>query len=101
MQFNLSSKHIDLTDTDKELMQEKLNRIEKHLVPPFTVDVMCTHSTHHNKGDVVGCRINITQGKKVIHAERDAESVQDALDQCIEAIKSELLKLRDKEKDHR
>lgn len=102
MQFNLSSKHIELTDTDKELMQEKLDRIEKHLVPPFTVDVMCSHSTHHNKGDdVVGCRINITQGKKVIHAEREADTVQDALDACIKALKRELIKLREKENDFR
>lgn len=87
-------------DEDRAMMDKKLSRLKKHLLPPYTMDVRCTHSTHHAKGDVVDCTVNIEQSGKVFHAQRSSSTIQDALDEVIEALEKELGKEHDKRKDH-
>ena len=81
-------------------MTHKLDRLQKHLMPPYVMDVRCMRSTHHLKGDVITCKVNIEQHGRVFHAERDAQTVLDALDEVIEALEKELGKDHDKRKDH-
>jgi ribosomal subunit interface protein len=96
VKYSLNVEHIELTELDRRLLDEKLDRLEKYMQPPFTTDVRLVHDTHHEKGQVVTCTINIEQGSKVFHAERTGESIQDALDQAIDALSSELKKQHDK-----
>lgn len=99
MQYTLSLQHITLSDTDEQLMNEKLDRLEKHLLPPFTSHVRFTRNTHHLKGDVVKCIVTINQGKEVFHAEREASNIQDALDEVISALNKNLGRAHSKRKD--
>ncbi len=80
-------------------MDKKLGRLQKHLLPPYTINVRCTHSTHHAKGNVITCLVNIEQRGKVFHAERAASTIQDALDAVIEALEKELGREHDKRKE--
>lgn len=101
MKYSLRTENFTLSDFDREQLDKKMERLNKHLIPPFTVDVALLHDTHHNKGQVVTCRINVEHGKKVLHAERTGQSAQDAVDESLVAIKRELEKEHDKKKDHR
>jgi len=101
MKFNLSTEHITLGESDLQLIQEKLERLEKMLRPPFIVDVRLSHDMHHRQGQVVTCRINIKQGGEVFHAERAADTVQGVIDLTLGATKKELLKYQDKRKQGR
>lgn len=96
MQYILSSDNVALTDADRALLDKKLNRLQKHLSPPYVTDIRLEHDTHHQTGKVIRCRITIEQGKSVMHAKRTAATVQDALDQTIEALEQVLKKHRAK-----
>ncbi len=100
MKHSLRLEHITLTDLDTQHLEDKLNRIEKHLTAPYTVDVTLMHDTHHAKGNVVTCTIIIEQGKQVFRAERAQETVPTAIDACISALKSSLLSSHDRRKSH-
>lgn len=100
MKHSLRLEHIEISDIDREQLEEKLSRLEKHLLPPYVTDVTISHDTHHTSGDVVRCTILIEQGKHVFRAERSRDSVQNAIDDSIGAIKSELLSSHDRRKEH-
>ena len=100
MKHSLRLEHITLTDLDTAHLEDKLNRIEKHLAPPYTTSVTIMHDTHHTKGNVITCTIVIEQGKQVFRAERAHETVQSAIDACISALKSSLLSSHELRKSH-
>lgn len=100
MKHSLRVEHIELSQSDKEQLESKLSRLEKHLVAPYVTDVTISHDTHHTKGDVISCTIIIEQGKHVFRAERNAETVQNAIDESLAAMQSELRSSHDRRKEH-
>lgn len=77
------------------MIDEKMDRLEKHLHPPFVVEVVLQRNTHHLHGEILTCRMNVTQSKRVLHAEREGALAIDAIDETLAAIKQQL------EKQHR
>lgn len=92
MKYSLSTDHITVTPDDQDLLDMKLVKLEKLVHEPYTMTIRFKHDTHHLKGQVVTCLINITQGKRVFHAERNEDSIQTAFDGVVTALKSELHK---------
>jgi ribosomal subunit interface protein len=101
MKYSLSTQNIELSEADQQLLEEKLGRLTKHLTPPFHPEVMVRHDRHHRSGPVISCRINVTQAGVVLHVEREGATVQEALDQAIDALKNEITKQRDKRRRRR
>lgn len=101
MKYNLRTEHLELSDLDHEQIDEKLDRLQKHLEPPFVIDVTLQHDTHHRHGAVVTCTINVEHGKKVFHAERSDNTVQNALDEAVNTLQKELGRAHDKDKHKR
>jgi len=101
MKYSLSTKNIELTETDQQMLEEKLGRLTKYLVPPFHPQVVVRYGRRHRSGAVISCAIKVNQSGAVIHAERSGNSVQEALDESIAAIRSELIKRRDKRRQRR
>lgn len=96
MKYNLSTEHFSITEADQKLIDKKLVKLEKVVHEPFTMDIRVVHDTHHRNGQVVTCRINISQGKRVFHAERSTDSLQTSLDEVIDALRQELKKAHKK-----
>lgn len=99
MKYNLHCENLELSDFEQTELDKKIERIEKHLQPPFIVDVTLHHDGHHLKGAVVTCRINVEQGKKLFHVERTGSTAADVLDAVLDALKNELERDHDKRKD--
>ena len=99
MKYNLSTKNVDLAEADHVLLTKKINILEKHLQPPYQIDVRFTRSTAHHSGPVITQRINVGHGQTVFHSERSGDTIQDALDDTLAAITRELSKEHDKKKD--
>lgn len=97
MQYTFHSENIKLSETDETLLQKKLERLEKHVQTPYQTDVHILANKHHLKGDVITCSINIEQGQRVFHAERTSDTIQNALDETLDALQQEIGKQRDKE----
>jgi ribosomal subunit interface protein len=100
MKYSLRTEHITLSDLDREQLDKKLSRLNKHLLEHHMIDISILHDTHHQKGNTVTCVINIEQGKKVFHAERTHSTIQNALDEALAAVARELKKEHDKNKRH-
>ncbi|HLC49365.1 MAG TPA: HPF/RaiA family ribosome-associated protein [Candidatus Andersenbacteria bacterium] len=101
MKHSLRVEHIELSETDKEQLESKLGKLEKHLALPYVTDVTISHDTHHTHGNVVRCTIVIEQGKHLYRAERSAETVQNAIDESVSALQSELRSSHDRRKEHK
>ncbi len=100
MKHSLRLEHITLTELDAKHLEDKLDRIEKHLTAPYTADVHILRDAHHIKGDVITCTIIIEQGKEMFRVERTSDTVPNAIDACIAALKSSLLSSHDRRKEH-
>ncbi len=101
MQYQLRTEHIELTSSDQEQLDKKLDRLHKHLKPPYITDITFIRDTHHRTGNIITCIINVQQGKDMYHAERSNGDIQTALDQALKAIGQEMKNNHDKETDHR
>lgn len=99
MLYNLTCQHIELSDLERGELDKKIDRLARHVTPPYTLDVTLKHDTHHLKGDVISCHMNIEQGKKVFHAERVGNTIADTVDEVLDALKSELEKDHSRRKD--
>lgn len=100
MKYSLYTDKIELTDTDRQMLEEKLNRLEKHVNPPYTLDITVSHSTHHRTGDVITCKMNLENGKNVWHVEETGETIQNCIDQAIEALQQQVKKFHEKHLGH-
>lgn len=94
MRYSLTTQHIELSEEDTQQIEEKLSRLTKYTVPPFHVEIVVSHDTHHQLGAVTACRINLKQGGKVFHVERSARVALSAVDACVEALQQELKKAK-------
>ena len=100
MKYSLRTEHIELTNQDREKLEDCLNRLEKHVEPPFVTDVTIIHDIHHVHGNVIRCIVMIEHGKKVYRAERSEDTVQNAIDAAVSAVKNELSDAHDRRKEH-
>lgn len=101
MDYSLAVKNVTVTAPDRELLEKKMQRLAKHLVPPFHARVVLQHDQHHRKGSVITCRVTVTQTGGLVHAQRSAGTIQEALDMCLSALQTELKKRRDKRRRRR
>ena len=100
MEYTLHTHHLELTAADATLLDKKLERLQKHLHPPFTVNIGIKRDAHHRSGDIITCTITVNHRKKTIHAERTSNTVQDCIDEVIQALTNELEKDHGKAKDN-
>lgn len=96
MKYSLALKGIEISDVDRNLLEEKLNRLKKLVKPPFRADIVLSHDKRHRTGSVVKCTINFHYMGTIAHVERTADTAQDAIDECISALKNEIMKNKDK-----
>lgn len=96
VKYQIDTQNVELSETDREMMDKKIDRLEKFLKMPYVMDVRITRSTHHLSGEVFNCIINLEHKKDVFHTERTGGSVQVALDESIESLTQELKKNNDK-----
>lgn len=101
MHYSLTLQHIELSELDRQQLDEKLARLDKLINFPATIALVVRHDTHHRQGDVVTCTITLGLDRHHLHTERTASSVQDAFDEAIGALKQELAKHHDKHKRQR
>ena len=96
MKYSLSLKGVEISDVDRNLLEQKLNRLKKRVKPPFRADIVLSHDKRHRTGSVVKCTINFHYMGTIAHVDRTADTAQDAIDESIRALKNEIMKKKDK-----
>lgn len=101
MNYNLSLHNLELTPLDENFLDKKLSRLRKRVSNPHHLDIALRRDTHHRSGEIITCTMHLKTNvsKKRLHVERTASTVQDCLDEAIEALTHELEKAHDKAKD--
>lgn len=90
MKYSIQLDKITVSSNDRQLINDKIDRLATIITSPYVIDLKFALDTHHTKGEVVTCIINVEQGKRVFHAERKSETVQISLDLALAALSQEL-----------
>jgi ribosomal subunit interface protein len=98
----LKSRHLELTDRFRDLVQEKLARLEKHDHRVIRVEVEVDKERNPRLQDRA-IRLQMTAFSKgpVIRAEASAEDKVAALDQAVDKMASQMRRAADRRRVHR
>lgn len=101
MEYILHTRNLTLSQSDQIQIEKKLNRYQKYLNPPYHIHLHFGHDAHHLKGQVITCKLTIEHGKHTTHAEHEADTIQNSLDQTLEAVEKDLQRQHDRERRSR
>ena len=102
MDIVLKSRHLELTDRFRDLVEEKLARLEKHDHRVIRVEVEVDKERNPRQQDRA-IRLQLTAFSKgpVIRAEASAEDKVAALDQAVDKMASQMRRAADRRRVHR
>jgi len=95
MQINLTGHHIDITDSMRSYVNEKMERLERHFDHVTNVHVVLTVEKLRNKAEAT---MHVTGGK--IHAEATQEDMYAAIDALTDKLDRQVKKHKEKLTDH-
>jgi putative sigma-54 modulation protein len=95
MNINIKGTHVDLTESIKEYIEEKIGHLEKY-IQAQEAHVELARDTHHHTGLVFHADINLILGSKIMHANAEAEDAYAAIDLLIPKLKEQIGKFKDK-----
>jgi ribosomal subunit interface protein len=98
----LKSRHLELTDRFRDLVEEKLARLEKHDHRVIRVEVEVDKERNPRQQDRA-IRLQLTAFSKgpVVRAEASAEDKVAALDQAVDKMASQMRRAADRRRVHR
>ena len=97
MQVNLSGHHVDLTDSMRAYVDEKLTRLERHFEHLTNVQVVLSVEKLEQKAEAT---LHLAGGNNV-HAEAVHEDMYAAIDALADKLDRQVLKHKEKLKNHR
>jgi ribosomal subunit interface protein len=100
MKINIKTLDVDLTPSLKTYVEKKFEALKKFLTrfeeegdAQILLDLART--THHHKhGDVFKASVGLRLGKKVLHAEEEADDARVAIDRARDTLRSEIEKYK-------
>ena len=98
MKINIKAKNAKLTLEAHEIIEEKLNSLEKYCgdcVVIADVEVGVT-TRHHQKGDIYRAEVNLDVPGKLIRAEAETDNIIKSMNEVRDKLKVELKKYKEK-----
>ncbi|MFN4263850.1 MAG: ribosome hibernation-promoting factor, HPF/YfiA family [Thioalkalivibrionaceae bacterium] len=95
MQINLTGHHVEITDALRQYVNEKFERLERHFDQVIDVHVVLTVEPKKKAAEV-----NLQVSGSHIHARAESEDMYAAIDALIDKTDRQLLKHKEKLKDH-
>lgn len=96
MQINVSGHHIEVTDSLRQYVETKLERLERHYDQITNVHVILRVE---KKGQKAEATIRIQGGD--IFAEAESDDLYAAIDMLVDKLDRQLIKQKEKMKDHK
>lgn len=90
MKYTLYTQNIVLSPFSRRLLEEKLQRVGKYLRHPHPLEVALWREGRAQ----FRCSLTYGNGRGAVHAERSRETLEDSLDEALEALRRELVKQR-------
>ncbi|NND81270.1 MAG: ribosome-associated translation inhibitor RaiA [Gammaproteobacteria bacterium] len=95
MQLTISGHQIDLTDSMKNYIGEKMQRIERHFDHLNSIDVVLHVEKIHHKAEATVNAKGIT-----LHAHADSDNMYASIDTLTDRLDSQVRKHKEKLTDH-
>ena len=95
MQLNLTGHHVDITDSMRDYVTNKLERLERHFDHVTNVHVILSVEKQRQKAEAT---LHITGNK--IHAECEEEDMYAAIDSLVDKLDRQICKHKEKVTDH-
>ena len=96
MQVNLSGHHVDITDSLRNYLNEKIARLERHFDQALDINVVLTVEKLRHKAEAT---LHVSGGS--LHADDVQEDMYAAIDGLIDKLDRQGKKHKEKTNDHR
>lgn len=96
MQYSVTFRHMEPSDTLKEYSHDKLLRLEKYLDAVIDAEVVMTVEKFRHKAEVL-----ISSDGLKIKAEEETEDMYSAIDMVVDKLEKQIKRHREKLKDHK
>lgn len=96
MQYSVTFRHMEPSDTLKEYSHDKLLRLEKYLDAVIDAEVVMTVEKFRHKAEVI-----ISSDGLKIKAEEETEDMYSAIDMVVDKLEKQIKRHREKLKDHK
>jgi putative sigma-54 modulation protein len=95
MQLNLTGHHVDITESLRDYVTEKLSRLERHFEHMTQVNVVLTVEKQQQRAEAT---VNVAKGQ--LFADASSEHMYAAIDALADKLDRQLLKHKEKLGDH-
>ena len=96
MQVNLSGHHVDITDSLRNYLNEKIARLERHFDQALDINVVLTVEKLRHKAEAT---LHVSGGS--LHADDVQEDMYAAIDGLVDKLDRQGKKHKEKAKDYR
>lgn len=95
MQLNLTGHHVDITDSMRAYVTEKLNKLERHFDHVTNVNVVLTVEKVKHRAEA-----SVNVSKAQLFADATSEDMYAAIDALIDKLDRQIIKHKEKLTDH-
>ena len=95
MNLNISGHHVDLTDSLRDFVTQKLSRVERHFDHLIDAEVILTVEKIRHKAEAT-----LHASGKNLHAEAVADDMYVAIDQLIDKLDRQTRRFKERVTDH-
>lgn len=96
MQISVSGHHVDVTDSLRNYVETKLDRLERHYDRITNMQVILSVEKQRQKAEST---IRISGGE--VYADAESEDLYTAIDMLADKLDRQLIKQKEKTKDHK
>lgn len=97
MTINLRAQGMELTDAIRTYVEEKILSLEKYTREIVIVDAVVGKSTsHHHKGDIFMCSMNVQIPGDVLKIEREEDDLYKAIDKVRDHLRETLAQRKER-----
>lgn len=97
MVINIRTTDLELTDSIRSYVEEKMTSLEKFASDAMQIDVNVGKDTnHHNKGEIFSCSATLQLTHDVVRVERTAEDLYKAIDKVKDHLRETLAQRKDR-----
>lgn len=96
MKISIQGTNLELTDALKEYVHEKIGHLEHFIDDVLEARVELEHSTHHHKGPIFRCEVNLDVPQKyILRADCVEADLYAAIDGVVPKLKSQIEKYKE------
>lgn len=99
MQYQIYSKNVIVTDSLKEFIDTKMDKLEKFASHITSCHLDISRDSKHHSGEIFRFEMNVSIPQKLLRIERTHEDVRAAVDAALDAMAVQLTKAIERRRD--